>query len=54
MLLHLEIFIFKGVHGILKIRENESNVAKMIENEVPLKRFGKPEEVCGCSYLFKF
>ena len=29
----------------LKIRENESNVAKMLENEVPLKRFGKPKEV---------
>ena len=29
----------------LKISENESKVKQMIENEVPLKRFGKPEEV---------
>ena len=36
---------FQGGTWDFKIRENESNVAKMIENEVPLKRFGKPEEV---------
>ncbi|MDA9120287.1 SDR family oxidoreductase [Opitutales bacterium] len=29
----------------LKIKENESKVKQMIDNEVPLKRFGKPDEV---------
>jgi 3-oxoacyl-[acyl-carrier protein] reductase len=36
---------FEGGTWGRKIKENKSLVDEMLENEVPLKRFGKPEEV---------
>ena len=36
---------FEGGTWENKIKENKSLVDRMLENEVPLKRFGKPEEV---------
>ena len=30
-----------------KIKKNPKKVKKMIENQVPLKRFGKPEEIAN-------
>jgi len=36
---------FKNGSWDLKIKENPEQVSQMIENNVPLKRFGKPDEV---------
>ena len=36
---------FKGGSWEKKIHKNSKKIKSMIENSVPLKRFGKPEEI---------
>ena len=47
MLFHQVISFSKEEHGISKKKKNPSLVKKILNEKVPLQRFGKPEEVAN-------
>ncbi len=40
--------IFPGGHWETKLKQGEEQVRSYIESQVPLKRFGRPEEIAAC------
>ena len=44
--------LMKGNNWDEKLKSNKKQVLNYIKNNVPLKRFGSPDDIAKCSFIF--